>query len=561
MKTLRHLMTALSLSALLFAGCDKYDDTAISGRVDELEGRVTQLETLAKQLQSNVSAMQLAVDALKSQDRIVSVEPLPDNAGFVVEFENAGKINVYNGTDGKDGADGKTPVIGVQKDEADGQYYWTIDGEPMLDNGKKVPATAQLGTPQIKIENDKFWFSVDEGKNWTECGDIRSAGIGTITNVTDNGDEVVFTLWDNSTITIPKVQAFAIEIGRAEVGVVAGQTTFIPYTIIAGDKDTKVKAMADEGYKVEVSGDYNGGELAITAPATVTKASVFIVAISGKGEVAGKILDFEKGDLVLVKDGVTIDALGGEIELPFKTNMDAVVMIDPSANWIEQIPETKVLQEYTYKFNVKAYENGTEPREGKIYITCDGIGRKEFTVRQLHTVVPKGGSADFDTFTQEGNTLYTAISDETTAGWKLTNGYIRKPNFVKPNAASKFPGLYGNVKQVGTLTSPEIESGCGTLTLEMTGKSLQKKIPNGIGVQVEIVQNEKTVNSFNLSISQEDYAQAKPLERSQEVNVPGKFRVVIKNACPSGLESSNPTVGNTVEDVLITSVSWTGYTE
>lgn len=90
--------------------------------------------------------MQLAVDALKSQDRIVSVEPLPDNAGFVVEFENAGKINVYNGIDGKDGVDGKTPVIGVQKDEADGQYYWTIDGEPMLDNGKKIPATAQLGT-------------------------------------------------------------------------------------------------------------------------------------------------------------------------------------------------------------------------------------------------------------------------------------------------------------------------------------------------------------------------------------------------------------------------------
>mgnify|MGYP002520546617 CR=1 FL=1 len=563
MKTLRHLMTALSLSALLFAGCDKYDDTAISGRVDELEGRVTQLETLAKQLQSNVSAMQLAVDALKSQDRIVSVEPLPDNAGFVVEFENAGKINVYNGTDGKDGADGKTPVIGVQKDEADGQYYWTIDGEPMLDNGKKIPATAQLGTPQIKIENDKFWFSVDEGKNWTECGDIRSAGIGTITNVTDNGDEVVFTLWDNSTITIPKVQAFAIEIGRAEVGVVAGQTTFIPYTIIAGDKDTKVKAMADEGYKVEVSGNYNGGELAVTAPATVTKASVFIVAISGKGEVAGKILDFEKGDLVLVKDGVTIDALGGEIELPFKTNMDAIVMIDPSANWIEQIPETKALQEYTYKFNVKAYENGTEPREGKIYITCDGIGRKEFTVRQLNTVKTGGGEADFNTFKTEvpaTGQLMVLINDETEAGWKMTNGALRgHKQFTPIPEGGKAPWINGGTNAVGILESSMLTGGCDKLTIAYGVQSAGNIKTCGLKFLVEVTPKEgkpfsETVYSAGNSIVNKTAIQA-----ILDVKISGSFSIKITNLCPKNTESVNNR--GTYDSVIIQNVSWTGYTE
>ena len=101
-----------------------------------------------------------------------------------------------DGVDGEDGADGKdghSPVIGIRK-EADGNYYWTVNGEWMLDapdkqfpsggdsywildgewlldeNGNKVPATGRDGkdgiTPKLKIEGGYWYVSYDCGRTW-----------------------------------------------------------------------------------------------------------------------------------------------------------------------------------------------------------------------------------------------------------------------------------------------------------------------------------------------------------------------------------------------------------
>ena len=86
---------------------------------------------------------------------------------------------IYNGKDGH------TPTIGVKKD-TDGNYYWTLDGEWMQDSeGNKIPTTApgadgQPGapgqdgedgiTPLLKIEDDYWFVSYDNGKTWTKLG-------------------------------------------------------------------------------------------------------------------------------------------------------------------------------------------------------------------------------------------------------------------------------------------------------------------------------------------------------------------------------------------------------
>ena len=87
------------------------------------------------------------------------------------------------GTDGVGGNDGHTPVIGVRKD-ADGIYYWTLDGEWLLDaEGNKIKAVGTDGvngnngvngengiTPQFKIEEDYWYVSYDNGASWTKVG-------------------------------------------------------------------------------------------------------------------------------------------------------------------------------------------------------------------------------------------------------------------------------------------------------------------------------------------------------------------------------------------------------
>ena len=91
-----------------------------------------------------------------------------------------------DGEDGKDGADGHTPVIGVAMD-TDCIYYWTVDGKWLTDDaGNKIKAVGTDGqngsdgfngvdgkdavTPQLKIEDGKWYVSYDNGASWIEIG-------------------------------------------------------------------------------------------------------------------------------------------------------------------------------------------------------------------------------------------------------------------------------------------------------------------------------------------------------------------------------------------------------
>ena len=80
--------------------------------------------------------------------------------GYTIKFAKSNPIVIYNG---KDGADGNTPVIGVKKD-TDGIYYWTLDGEFIVADGQKIKAQGTDGnngadgsdgvTPNSKFERD-----------------------------------------------------------------------------------------------------------------------------------------------------------------------------------------------------------------------------------------------------------------------------------------------------------------------------------------------------------------------------------------------------------------------
>ena len=100
-----------------------------------------------------------------------------------------------NGSDGKDGTDGK-------------------DGEDGKDgvNGSNGSNGKNGVTPQLKIEDD-FWFvSYDNGKTWTKVGKAVSEGESDsmFSNIdyTTNSDYVIFTLTNGTEIKIPSWEAF-----------------------------------------------------------------------------------------------------------------------------------------------------------------------------------------------------------------------------------------------------------------------------------------------------------------------------------------------------------------
>lgn len=538
------LFGALLLLAVLLVGCEKYDDSKLSGRVDNLEERVDKLTQLVNDLNTNVTSLTKLVQAFQQENRIEKIVQVEGGYDIILA-DGKGTLPIRNG---------EKPSIGITLDE-DGIYYWTVDGEFMLDNGNKIPATI---APEFKVEGGSFWFRVNGGE-WAKVAGSDS-GIGLIKDIVESEESVTFILSEGGEIVIPKVQAFRLNIDINEAGIMSGTSVSVPYTITSGDTDTKVAAIAGSGYTTSVSGNSQSGFITVTAPENVpAKADILVVAVNGKGVQSSKILTFEQGELKLAKDTYTVGAQGGEIQVELKTNLEWSAFIDPDPKnaWLTVIPATKALKDEVLTLSAAKYVDGTEPRTAEVDVRY-GNTSQTITVTQLHTVVISGGSADFENFSTEPGRSMKLIEDETTGGWKLKNGYLRLPTAVTPSANSKFPALCGRIGDyTGVLTSPVLKGGCGILTVVLSGSKLSSWVPKGIKVNVDIKQNEEIVKSFSLAIAPEEYEQKQQFPRTQEVNISGEFQIVITNACP--LQTEGTTSSN--DDAFIPSIEWTGYSE
>lgn len=545
MKTLFKTLFTAVFAALLFVACEKYDDSQLSGRVDGLETRVDKLEKLVADLNTNVASMTKLVKAFQEESRIERIEQI--EGGYkIVLADGKGEMTIKNG---------EKPVIGVEIDGSTGVCYWTVDGKRMLVDGKEVPATM---TPEIKVEGGSFWFRVNGGE-WAKVAGSDS-GVGLIKNVVESEESVTFVLSEGGEIVIPKVQTFRLNIETAESGIMPNYSVSIPYTITAGDAATKVVAFIGDGLTAKVFGDSQTGSITVTAQETVPeKTDMVVMAVNGKGVQSSKVITIEQGVFKAAKDTYTIGAQGGEIDVVVETNVSFNVMTDPNPanSWLKYMPTTKATHKEHITLTAEEYIGGTSPRTAGIMLMYSG-GMKAITVTQLHTVVIDGGRADFENFVTEASGVITPIEDETTGGWKLKNGCIRKSSRAG-YPEHKFPLLVGLTETTGTLTSPILKGGCGTLTVAMAGGKLKNYVPKGIKVKVEIIQNKIVKKSTFLEITQDEYEQNQIFNREYEVNVSGEYEIVITNACPSQIPSG--TGLSRAEDVMIPSVSWTGYSE
>ena len=176
------------------------------------------LQRLCNETNTNLSALQTIVTALQNNDYITSVDPLTENGkvvGYTIKFAKSNPIVIYNGKDGADGVDGNTPVIGVKKD-ADGIYYWTLDGEFIVVDGQKIKAQGTDGnngadgsdgvTPKLEIQEGYWWISYDNGTNWTQLGKAtgEDGKDADSIKITQDENNVYFELADGTVITMPQ---------------------------------------------------------------------------------------------------------------------------------------------------------------------------------------------------------------------------------------------------------------------------------------------------------------------------------------------------------------------
>lgn len=242
----------------------------LKDRVDVLEQKVSALESKVNQ---NVNSINALVEAAKKAVTITKVETLTD--GYKIYFSD-GTIstisNGVNGTDGKDGVNGKdavAPVIGIKEEE--GVYYWTIDGEFVLNNGQKVPVTGKDGlTPQFKIQDGKWYVSFD-GNTWDAVPVTGTEKPELVMSETD--DEYVFTLGE-TTIRIAKEHAFMIKVTSDVQKVTPGEVVSFGYTVTGADATTHVIIEANG---VEAQLDEEKSLVTVTVPSVIEDNSYVMV--------------------------------------------------------------------------------------------------------------------------------------------------------------------------------------------------------------------------------------------------------------------------------------------
>lgn len=231
---MKRIWVALLSAGMVFGmgSCMKEDLDDIRQELQEHDDRLASLEEWQESVNTDISSLQSLVEALENNDYVTGVTPLADGSGYEITFSKSGKIIVKHGEKGDTGDTGATPAISVKQD-TDGTYYWTVNGEWLLDGDRKIPVTGPKGedgdagasaiAPQVRINagTNEWEISTDGGATWTSTG-VQATGnkgeqgiqgpVGPsgaacgITDVRIDGNNVIFTIGtgqDAQKITIP----------------------------------------------------------------------------------------------------------------------------------------------------------------------------------------------------------------------------------------------------------------------------------------------------------------------------------------------------------------------
>ncbi len=405
---MRKLLAILTIVAISFSGC-VYDDTALVGRVDNLEDRVDALEKLCKEVNTNISAMQTIVNALQNNDYVTSVTTITENGeaiGYTITFAKSQPITIYHGKDGD------TPVVGVKQD-SDDIYYWTLNGEWLLDaNGNKIEVQGAEGkngiTPQLKIENDYWYISYDNGSTWTILGkatgndgnDGNDGVNGTngkdgdsfFQSVTQDENNVYLTLADGTTITIAKRSELAIHFDLSSLNdVTPNSEVKVNYAVNSSVGSVEIEAFPSADLRAEVVADdatRMTGHILIRTGNKYDAASKVVVLVSDGNSVIMKSIMLQvtqepDAAQLYIYNGASksITAAGGNVTLSFLTNVECEAVIPAEASdWIS-VAETRAL-EYD-SITLRVAQNTSERRSATVKVqSLDGKLSVEYTVVQ-----------------------------------------------------------------------------------------------------------------------------------------------------------------------------------
>ena len=492
----RHLVW-LTILCVTLAGCkDDFDDSELRKQIADLNGRLTSLEKLCAQMNTNISSMQTIVNALQQNDYITGVTPITeeDNTiGYTITFVKNKPITIYHGKNGSS--------LSAKKD-ADGIYYWELNGSWLLDDENNRMKVSGV-TPQLKIENEHWLVSVDGGKTWDDAG---TATRDPLFKEVDNSAEdfVKFVFADGTEVQVPKKDTFAISFSEPlPLKISAGETVEITYTLSQGNEKTLVKTVCSNGWQAVVNKKDNlSGTITITAPDPITDDEVLVFVSDGKEKTVMSAISF----CIVILDNIqdnTVKVGGGDGNLNLEITSNMEIKAVPKNEWIitDEQPQSKALATNHFHFKILA-NKGEQSRTG--HIEVQDMGGKV-----LKTITVIQGNAQEEEIAKEREALiafYHATngdqwknntnwcSDKPIGEWygiRCQNGLVEVLNLTENGLLGMIPLEIGNLGNLRILSlsinqlSGEIPSSIGQLkeltTLYLANNQLSGNIPVELG--------------------------------------------------------------------------------
>lgn len=245
----------------------------------------------------------------------------------------------------------------------------------------------------------------------------------------------------------------------------------------------------------------------------------------------------------------TVESSVTDVTIDVKSNVSWAVSCD--ASWVTSYTQSGVNDG---AIEVVMEANTTnESREATFTFTADGVDGVTVKVTQKAAGGVAGGNDDFSTLTNSSS--YGTQTSK--AGWVGANVAVMSggtkesnpmfPSMMGDDASVKGMTMNGKTAAVGTITSPTLTTGCGTLKFNY---GFPFKEANGVDFKVEIIQNGVTVKEIQVKDASATQLTAYPFE--QEINVAGEFQIKFTNNCPSNNSSSNK------DRYTIWGIEWTG---
>ena len=157
MKNLFNLFFAACCILLAASACT---NQSVLDNIADLQNRVKSLEDRMDDANTNFSNLWEIVNSLNHKEQVNDITETSE--AWIITFSGGKTVTVSKGT----GLN-----VGMKKD-IDNVYYWTLDGDWLLDNnGNKVPVSETL--PTLTIQDDYWYISYDGGATWTQLGPAR----------------------------------------------------------------------------------------------------------------------------------------------------------------------------------------------------------------------------------------------------------------------------------------------------------------------------------------------------------------------------------------------------